>query len=127
MLGWTPTTYDAHNALNLMADDDKGPRPVQPRQLLQSESRRTDGQDPVRDRQAAKRNAMIAEAFNLHADDVGHLPLHQQALAWGVRKNVDLVQLADNFMPFPLSDRIRSERPFMTRSLEVLVLRSGLK
>jgi peptide/nickel transport system substrate-binding protein len=31
---------------------------------------------------------------------VGHLPLHQQALAWGVGKNVKLVQLADNYMPF---------------------------
>jgi peptide/nickel transport system substrate-binding protein len=42
---------------------------------------------------------MIKEAFDLHADDVGHLPLHQQALAWGVSKKVQLVQLADN-MPF---------------------------
>ena len=47
-----------------------------------------------------KRNAMIAEAFKLHADDVGHIPLHQQALAWSMKKNVTLVQLADNFMPF---------------------------
>ena len=43
---------------------------------------------------------MIKEAFDLHAADVGHLPLHQQSLAWGVSKKVDLVQLADNFMPF---------------------------
>jgi peptide/nickel transport system substrate-binding protein len=27
---------------------------------------------------------------------VGYLPLHQQALAWGVSKNVDIVQRADN-------------------------------
>jgi len=26
--------------------------------------------------------------------------LHQQALAWAMKKNVELVQLADNFMPF---------------------------
>jgi peptide/nickel transport system substrate-binding protein len=26
------------------------------------------------------------------------MPLHQQALAWGVNKRIDLVQLADNFM-----------------------------
>ena len=48
----------------------------------------------------AKRGAMIKEAFEVHAADVGHLPLHQQSLAWGVSKKVDLVQLADNFMPF---------------------------
>lgn len=36
----------------------------------------------------------------MHADDIGHLPLHQQALAWGVANNVELVQRADNIMPF---------------------------
>ena len=36
----------------------------------------------------------------VHADDIGHLPLHQQALAWGVANNVTLAQIADNFMPF---------------------------
>jgi peptide/nickel transport system substrate-binding protein len=29
-----------------------------------------------------KRNDMIREAFKIHQDDVGHIPLHQQALAW---------------------------------------------
>ncbi|HLB75434.1 MAG TPA: ABC transporter substrate-binding protein, partial [Candidatus Dormibacteraeota bacterium] len=46
----------------------------------------------------AKRNAMIKEAFEIHSADIGHLPLHQQALAWGMSKKVELVQLADNFM-----------------------------
>ena len=36
-----------------------------------------------------KRNAMIAEAMKIHQDDVGHIPLHQQALAWAMKKNVD--------------------------------------
>ena len=48
----------------------------------------------------AKRQAYIAEATKIHQDDIGHLPLHQQGLAWGVSKKVDLVQLADNFMFF---------------------------
>jgi peptide/nickel transport system substrate-binding protein len=43
-----------------------------------------------------KRNAMIAEVFKIHSDEIGTLPLHQQALAWGTKKNVELVQLADN-------------------------------
>ena len=46
------------------------------------------------------RDAMIREAFKIHTDDVGHLPLHQQALAWGVNKKVELTQRADNYMPF---------------------------
>jgi peptide/nickel transport system substrate-binding protein len=101
LLGWTPGTYDAHNALNaLMAcPDDKGtgqfnlgsycnPKVDQLTRAIQSETDK------------AKRAAMIKEAFEVHAADVGHLPLHQQSLAWGVSKKVDLVQQADNFMPF---------------------------
>jgi peptide/nickel transport system substrate-binding protein len=34
-----------------------------------------------------KRNELIREAFQIHKDDVGHIPLHQQALAWGIRKD----------------------------------------
>jgi len=36
---------------------------------------------------------MIAEAMKDPPDDVGDIPLHQQALAWAAKKNVDLVQL----------------------------------
>lgn len=101
MLGWTPATYDAHNALNalLVCPDDKGagqfnlgaycnPKVDELTQKIQAETDKT------------RRNAMIKEAFDLHSADVGHLPLHQQALAWGVSKKVKLVQLADNYMPF---------------------------
>jgi len=101
LLGWTPSTYDAHNALNaLMACvDDKGagqfnlgsycnPKVDELTRKIQSETDKT------------KRNAMIKEAFDLHAADVGHIPLHQQSLAWGVSKKVELTQLADNFMLF---------------------------
>jgi peptide/nickel transport system substrate-binding protein len=101
LLGWTPGTYDAHNALsNLMATPtDKGQGTfnlgsysnAKLDELTQKIQSETD---------QAKRNAMIAEAFKLHADDIGHIPLHQQALAWAMKKNVSLVQLADNFMPF---------------------------
>ena len=101
LLGWTPATYDAHNALNALMRcvDDKGagqfnlgsycnPKVDELILKIQSETDKP------------KRDAMIKEAFKLHHDDIGHLPLHQQALAWGAAKNVELVQLADNFMPF---------------------------
>ncbi len=32
---------------------------------------------------------MIREANKIHQDDIGHIPLHQQALAWGMKKNLD--------------------------------------
>ncbi|WP_288252228.1 ABC transporter substrate-binding protein [uncultured Hydrogenophaga sp.] len=101
MLGWTPGTYDSHNALNALMRcvDDSGsgqfnlgsycnPKVDELTKQIQSETDKS------------KRDAMIREAFKIHSDDVGHLPLHQQALAWGVANNVSLAQLADNFMPF---------------------------
>ena len=36
-----------------------------------------------------KRNDMIREAFKIHQDDVGHIPLHQQALAWAHSNKVE--------------------------------------
>jgi len=47
-----------------------------------------------------KRNTMIREALEMHAQDVGHIPLHQQMLSWGVSKKITLAQRADNFMVF---------------------------
>nr|WP_232533104.1 MULTISPECIES: ABC transporter substrate-binding protein [Ramlibacter] len=101
LLGWTPSTYDAHDALNaLMAcPDDKGagqfnlgaycnPKVDQLIRTIQSEVNQP------------KRSAMIKEAFELHTADIGHLPLHQQALAWGTSRKVTLTQRADNYMPF---------------------------
>ncbi len=100
LLGWTPSTYDSHNVLNAImgTPSDKGrgqfnlgsysnARLDEITALVQSET------------DQAKRNALIAEAFKIHADEVGHLPLHQQALAWAMKKSLDLVQLPDNIMP----------------------------
>ena len=97
MLGWTPSTYDAHNALNaLMACvDDKGAG-----QFNLGAYCNPKVDELTKKIQAETDKAMIKEAFALHSADVGHLPLHQQALAWGVGKNIKLVQLADNYMPF---------------------------
>jgi peptide/nickel transport system substrate-binding protein len=101
MLGWTPATYDAHNALNALIAcvDDKGtgqfnlgaycnPKVDELTKKIQAETDKT------------KRNALIKEAFDLHAADIGTLPLHQQSLAWGMSKKIELTQLADNFMFF---------------------------
>ena len=46
----------------------------------------------------AKRQAMIDEAFKIHAEEVGHIPLHQQPLSWGVSDNVSVIQRPDNVL-----------------------------
>jgi peptide/nickel transport system substrate-binding protein len=44
----------------------------------------------------AKRDLLIKEAFEIAAKDFAYIPLHQQALAWGVSKKIKMTQRADN-------------------------------
>jgi peptide/nickel transport system substrate-binding protein len=43
-----------------------------------------------------KRRELIRQALQLAKDDYAFITLHQQAVIWGVSKNVDVVQRADN-------------------------------
>ena len=99
MLGWTPATLDSHNALFALMST--------PGEAGQGQFNLGGYSNPRVDElvvriasetNAARRNAMIAEAFKVHADDIGHLPLHVQPLVWGMKKSVDMVQLANNFI-----------------------------
>jgi len=101
LLGWTPSTVDSHDTLSaiMATPTDKGqgqfnlgaysnPKVDELTSKIQSET------------DQAKRNEYIREAFKIHQDDVGHIPLHQQALAWGSSSKVSLVQLPNNYMGF---------------------------
>ena len=101
LLGWTPSTVDAHDTLQaiMASPTDKGqgqfnlgaysnPKLDELTSKIQSET------------DQGKRNEYIREAFKIHQDDVGHIPLHQQALAWGYSNKVSLVQLPNNYMSF---------------------------
>jgi peptide/nickel transport system substrate-binding protein len=43
-----------------------------------------------------KRNLLIKQAFEIAIKDYAFIPLHQQSLAWGVSKRLEVVQRADN-------------------------------
>jgi peptide/nickel transport system substrate-binding protein len=100
MLGWTPTTLDAHNSLfNLVASNDG---------KNQGKFNLGGYSNPEVDRLTAairtetdekKRNEMIAQAFTLVNKDWGYIPLHQQMLVWAHKDSVQLAQYADNFFP----------------------------
>lgn len=98
LLGWTPGSLDAQNPLfALMATPgEKGQGGFN---LGSYSNARLDEltRAIAEEIDPAKRAAMIREAFKIHQDDIGHIPLHQQALNWGMRSNVELVQRADNF------------------------------
>ncbi len=99
LLGWTPGSYDSHNPLNaLMATPAAGGRGQF--NLGSYSNKRIDELTTAiaTETDQARRNSMIREAMKIHQDDIGHIPLHQQALAWGMKRNVNTVQLADNFM-----------------------------
>jgi peptide/nickel transport system substrate-binding protein len=100
MLGWTPTTYDAHNTLyNIMAT--RG-GPSQGKFNLGNYSNKKVDELTAKiqiETDPAKRQAMISEAFKIHKEEFGHIPLHQQTVVWAARKNIELVQLADNVFP----------------------------
>lgn len=100
MLGWTPSTIDAHDVLNsLIGTPDLTTGRGQFNLGAYSNPKIDDLIGKIQsETDAAKRDAMIVEATKLHTDDIGHLPLHQQALAWGVKKNIQIVQLPSNDM-----------------------------
>jgi peptide/nickel transport system substrate-binding protein len=101
MLGWTPSTVDAHNVLYpIMSTPGDGGRGqfnlgaysnARVDELTSLVASETDDK---------KRNEMIREALKIHQDEVGHLPLHQQAINWATKKNIELVQWPDNGMPW---------------------------
>ena len=97
LLGWTPGSFDSWNPLyNLHGCDDGTGRGkfnlggyCNPKvdALTDKILSETD---------QAKRQAMMDEAWGLTIDDVAYVPLHQQALAWGVRDGVTVKQRPDN-------------------------------
>ena len=101
MLGWTSSTVDAHNVLYpIMSTPGEGGRgqfnlgaysnPKVDELTLKIASETDD----------KKRMEMIREAIKLHQDDIGHIPLHQQTLNWGTKKNIEMVQSPGNEMPW---------------------------
>jgi len=100
LLGWTPATYDAHNALYSLLGTRSGGR---------GEVNASGYSNPVMDdliqkigveSDTAKRDAMIDDAAKLLQHDLPTIPLHQQVIVWAAKDNVDLAQLADNFFPY---------------------------
>ncbi len=102
LLGWTPGSMDSHNVLqNLLACRSKETKAGQfnlggycnPKvdDLAEQIAGETD-----RD----KRQALIDTAFKIHKDEVGHIPVHQQPLSWGVRDGVSVAQRGDNVLDF---------------------------
>ncbi len=99
MLGWTPGTLDSHNVLfEIMGCRDN---PASSRGDTNVGGYCNKDFDALTDKvlqetDAAKRDQLIKQAFEISIRDFAYIPLHQQALAWGVSKKIKLVQRPDN-------------------------------
>lgn len=107
MLGWTPSGYDSWNVLaNLVGcRDDNGvggtfndggycnPKVDELNKQILVET------------DIKKRDDLIAQAYTLINDDVSHIPLHQQVLAWGISKKINIPLRADDSILFYLATK----------------------
>ena len=99
LLGWTPSTADSHNVMyDIMGCRDN---PNSSRGLTNVGGYCNKEFDAAADKvlqetDPSKRDLLIKAAFEISNKDFAYIPLHQQALAWGVSKKLKVVQRADN-------------------------------
>ena len=96
ILGWQPLSYDAHSTLQdvINTPHDK----IGTYNVGSFSNARIDALTDMVETEIdpAKRQALISEALAIHKDEIGHIPLHQAGLAWGVRKGVSVVLRNDD-------------------------------
>ena len=99
LLGWTPGTSDSQNVLyDIMGcrDDPKSARGEANLGGYCNKELDAIADKVLVEADTAKRDLLIKQAFEIAAKDYAYIPLHQQALAWGVSKKLKVVQRADN-------------------------------
>jgi peptide/nickel transport system substrate-binding protein len=99
LLGWTPGTFDSHNVLFDIEGCRNDANSSRGESNLGNFCNKQ--HDELTDKilvesNKEKRDQMIKQAFQITFDEYGYIPLHQQALAWGVSNKVSLTQRADN-------------------------------
>src|ERR1700749_1664273 len=99
LLGWTPATMDSQNVMNDIMGCRDDPKSSRGEANLGGYCNKEF--DALADKVLAendqnKRNELIKQAFEIANKDYAYIPLHQQALAWGVSNKVKLTQRADN-------------------------------
>ena len=103
LLGWTPTTLESYNVFQFImgcrdANTNWGGNNsggyCNPKVDALARKALTEPDE-------AKRDADFAEAWRISlVDDVSYVPLHQQALAWGVSKSLHVLQPPNNYYAF---------------------------
>jgi peptide/nickel transport system substrate-binding protein len=99
LFGWTPATYDAHNALvALMTTRDPKAGRGDFNNGGFSYKEIDDLTDQIQsETDAPKRMGLIGQALKFVKDNYLYIPLHQQVVVWAARDNVQVTPMADNF------------------------------
>jgi peptide/nickel transport system substrate-binding protein len=109
LLGWTPGTLDAHNVLYDVVgcrDDPKSSRGENNLGGYCNKEVDALADKILQEADPTKRDLLIKNAFEILNKDFGYIPLHQQALAWGVSKKLKVVQRPDNqVLPYWMTKR----------------------
>jgi peptide/nickel transport system substrate-binding protein len=90
ILGWQPLSYDAHSTLQDVINTPRDK--IGTYNVGSFSNKRIDELTDLVENEVdpAKRQALISEALTIHKSEIGHIPLHQAGLAWGVRKGVSV-------------------------------------
>jgi peptide/nickel transport system substrate-binding protein len=114
LLGWTPATMDSQNVMNdIMGcrDDPKSSRGEANLGGWCNKEFDALADKVLMETDQTKRDQMIKQAFEIAIKDYAYIPVHQQALAWGVSKKVKLVQRPDNQVEDQRSRRLALPGP----------------
>jgi peptide/nickel transport system substrate-binding protein len=99
LAGWLVATADAYNPINaLLVTPGGGGGGAQ--NIGGYSNPQLDGlaRSIAVEGDTARRRAAIAEVMRIYKEDVIHIPLHQQWIAWGARTGVEAVAPPDNMM-----------------------------
>lgn len=102
LLGWTPSSFDSYNVLHNLhgCRDDAGKGGPFNLGGYCNEDVDNLAAKVLSENNPERRDALIAEAFELTTSETAYIPLHQQQLAWGVSDRITVKQRADNGLMF---------------------------
>lgn len=94
--GYTPSNLDAYNSMAVLMHtrDAKAGQWNVGRYSNPQVDRLIN--ESLREMNAERRAKLVTEALDIHRKEVGHIPLYQQGLAWGMRNSVDAALQIDN-------------------------------
>jgi peptide/nickel transport system substrate-binding protein len=103
LLGWTPSTLESYNVFQYIIGcrDDKGNGGGNNVGGYCNPKVDQLAKDALQEADQEKRDDIFKQAWQIALfDDVSYIPLHQQALAWGISRKAHVIQRPDNYYIF---------------------------